>query len=81
MIFTFSFFSSLHTRFELMMDTMQVASQQGEYLAKCFNRLEECEERPEGPLRFRGTGRHRFRPFRSNLKIEVLALSIKIMLL
>ena len=47
--------------------TMQVASQQGVYLAKCFNRMEECEKNPEGPLRFRGTGRHRFRPFRYNL--------------
>ena len=47
--------------------TIQVASQQGVYLAKCFNRMEECEKYPEGPLRFRGTGRHRFRPFRYNL--------------
>ncbi|KAL0012652.1 hypothetical protein SO802_007760 [Lithocarpus litseifolius] len=44
--------------------TAQVASQQGVYLANCFNRMEECEKYPEGPLRFRGTGRHRFRPFR-----------------
>ncbi|GMN50917.1 hypothetical protein TIFTF001_020071 [Ficus carica] len=44
--------------------TAQVASQQGVYLAKCFNRMEECEKNPEGPLRFRGSGRHRFRPFR-----------------
>ncbi|PON91873.1 Parvalbumin [Trema orientale] len=42
----------------------QVAAQQGVYLAKCFNRMEECEKNPEGPLRFRGSGRHRFRPFR-----------------
>ncbi|OIT05654.1 PREDICTED: external alternative NAD(P)H-ubiquinone oxidoreductase B2, mitochondrial-like [Nicotiana attenuata] len=44
--------------------TAQVASQQGVYLAKCFNRMEECEKNPEGPLRFRGEGRHRFHPFR-----------------
>ncbi|KAJ7968459.1 external alternative NAD(P)H-ubiquinone oxidoreductase B2, mitochondrial-like [Quillaja saponaria] len=44
--------------------TAQVAAQQGAYLAKCFNRMEECEKNPEGPLRFRGEGRHRFRPFR-----------------
>ncbi|KAG2689766.1 hypothetical protein I3843_09G152900 [Carya illinoinensis] len=44
--------------------TAQVAAQQGTYLANCFNRMEECEKNPEGPLRFRGTGRHRFRPFR-----------------
>ncbi|KAL9668382.1 hypothetical protein QQ045_002763 [Rhodiola kirilowii] len=26
--------------------------------------MEQCETYPEGPLRFRGTGRHRFHPFR-----------------
>ncbi|KAF5191565.1 External alternative NAD(P)H-ubiquinone oxidoreductase B2 protein [Thalictrum thalictroides] len=44
--------------------TAQVAAQQGSYLARCFNRMDECEENPEGPLRFRGMGRHRFHPFR-----------------
>lgn len=44
--------------------TAQVAAQQGTYLADCFNRMELCERYPEGPLRFRGTGRHRFHPFR-----------------
>ncbi|XP_043697746.1 external alternative NAD(P)H-ubiquinone oxidoreductase B2, mitochondrial-like [Telopea speciosissima] len=44
--------------------TAQVAAQQGAYLARCFNRMEECEENPEGPIRFRGEGRHRFHPFR-----------------
>ncbi|XAR68047.1 NADH:ubiquinone reductase (non-electrogenic) [Bertholletia excelsa] len=44
--------------------TAQVAAQQGAYLANCFNRMEECEKNPEGPLRFRGSGRHRFHPFR-----------------
>ncbi|KAF5741479.1 external alternative NAD(P)H-ubiquinone oxidoreductase B2 mitochondrial [Tripterygium wilfordii] len=44
--------------------TAQVAAQQGEYLAKCFNRMEQCEMFPEGPLRMRGEGRHRFHPFR-----------------
>lgn len=42
----------------------QVANQQGAYLARCFNRMEACERNPEGPIRFRGEGRHRFRPFR-----------------
>ncbi|XP_041009269.1 external alternative NAD(P)H-ubiquinone oxidoreductase B2, mitochondrial-like [Juglans microcarpa x Juglans regia] len=46
--------------------TAQVAGQQGEYLADCFNRMEECEKYPEGPLRFRGSERHRFHPFRYN---------------
>ncbi|XP_004507222.1 external alternative NAD(P)H-ubiquinone oxidoreductase B3, mitochondrial-like [Cicer arietinum] len=44
--------------------TAQVAAQQGAYLADCFNRMELCEKYPEGPLRFRGIGRHRFRAFR-----------------
>ncbi|XP_073303601.1 external alternative NAD(P)H-ubiquinone oxidoreductase B4, mitochondrial-like [Primulina huaijiensis] len=44
--------------------TAQVAAQQGSYLADCFNRMTLCEKYPEGPLRFRGTGRHRFHPFR-----------------
>ncbi|KAL5730645.1 NADH:ubiquinone reductase (non-electrogenic) [Ranunculus cassubicifolius] len=44
--------------------TAQVAAQQGTYLAKCFNRMDKAEMNPEGPLRFRGEGRHRFRPFR-----------------
>ncbi|GAA0154793.1 hypothetical protein Leryth_015522 [Lithospermum erythrorhizon] len=44
--------------------TAQVAAQQGAYLADCFNRMEICERDPEGPMRFRGSGRHRFHPFR-----------------
>ncbi|XP_057792446.1 external alternative NAD(P)H-ubiquinone oxidoreductase B4, mitochondrial-like [Salvia miltiorrhiza] len=44
--------------------TAQVAAQQGSYLADCFNRMDECEKNPEGPLRFRGSGRHRFKAFR-----------------
>ncbi|GAB2301132.1 External alternative NAD(P)H-ubiquinone oxidoreductase B2, mitochondrial [Dionaea muscipula] len=44
--------------------TAQVAAQQGSYLADCFNRMDECEKNPEGPIRFRGEGRHRFRSFR-----------------
>uniref|UniRef100_A0A0E0LR40 NADH:ubiquinone reductase (non-electrogenic) n=1 Tax=Oryza punctata TaxID=4537 RepID=A0A0E0LR40_ORYPU len=44
--------------------TAQVASQQGQYLARCFNKMKDAEENPEGPIRIRGEGRHRFRPFR-----------------
>ncbi|KAL8214683.1 hypothetical protein R6Q57_004132 [Mikania cordata] len=44
--------------------TAQVAAQQGSYLADCFNRMDKCEKHPEGPIRFRESGRHRFRPFR-----------------
>ncbi|XP_065876092.1 external alternative NAD(P)H-ubiquinone oxidoreductase B3, mitochondrial-like [Euphorbia lathyris] len=44
--------------------TAQVAAQQGAYLANCFNRMEECGKYPEGPVRVRGTGHHRFEPFR-----------------
>lgn len=42
---------------------IQVAAQQGAYLSRCFNHIIQCEENPEGPRRFRGSGRHRFRPF------------------
>uniref|UniRef100_A0A0E0LEU3 NADH:ubiquinone reductase (non-electrogenic) n=1 Tax=Oryza punctata TaxID=4537 RepID=A0A0E0LEU3_ORYPU len=46
--------------------TAQVAAQQGHYLAECFNKMDQCKEHPEGPLRMTGTGsgRHNFRPFR-----------------
>jgi hypothetical protein len=47
---------------------LQVAAQEGAYLADCFNRMNTCEENPEGPLRIRGAGRHRFKPFRSVIK-------------
>ncbi|KAK4743403.1 hypothetical protein SAY87_001404 [Trapa incisa] len=43
--------------------TAQVAAQQGAYLSHCFNRREKCEKNPEGPQRFKGSGRHAFRPF------------------
>ncbi|XP_030930151.1 external alternative NAD(P)H-ubiquinone oxidoreductase B1, mitochondrial-like [Quercus lobata] len=43
--------------------TAQVAAQQGAYLSRCLNHIIQCEENPEGPRRFRGSGRHRFRPF------------------
>ncbi|MCE3214840.1 hypothetical protein HAX54_053470 [Datura stramonium] len=49
---------------DFMKQIGQVAAQQGSYLADCFNRMKVCEGNPEGPLRFRGTGRHRFHPFR-----------------
>lgn len=44
--------------------TAQVAAQQGNYLARCFNKRKDSEENPEGPIRIRESGRHRFRPFR-----------------
>ena len=47
---------------------LQVAAQEGAYLADCFNRMNTCEENPEGPLRIRGAGRHRFKPFRYVIK-------------
>ncbi|XP_054800240.1 external alternative NAD(P)H-ubiquinone oxidoreductase B2, mitochondrial-like [Prosopis cineraria] len=56
--------SKVDSQMKFLPATAQVASQQGAYLAKCFNRMEECEKNPEGPLRFRGEGRHRFKPFR-----------------
>ncbi|XP_028788704.1 external alternative NAD(P)H-ubiquinone oxidoreductase B2, mitochondrial [Neltuma alba] len=56
--------SKVDSQMKFLPATAQVASQQGAYLAKCFDRMEECEKNPEGPLRFRGEGRHRFKPFR-----------------
>ncbi|KAK9924677.1 hypothetical protein M0R45_033031 [Rubus argutus] len=56
--------SQADTQMKNLPATAQVAAQQGAYLANCFNRMEECEKYPEGPLRFRGEGRHRFHPFR-----------------
>ncbi|KAK7246593.1 hypothetical protein RIF29_41462 [Crotalaria pallida] len=56
--------SNVDSQMKFLPATAQVASQQGTYLAKCFNRMEESEKNPEGPLRFRGEGRHRFKPFR-----------------
>ncbi|GAA0152431.1 oxidoreductase [Lithospermum erythrorhizon] len=56
--------SQVDSQMKFLPATAQVASQQGVYLAKCFNRMKECETNPEGPLRIRGEGRHRFRPFR-----------------
>ncbi|XP_009595715.1 external alternative NAD(P)H-ubiquinone oxidoreductase B1, mitochondrial [Nicotiana tomentosiformis] len=44
--------------------TAQVAAQQGTYLARCFNRWEQCKSNPEGPRRFKSSGRHEFLPFR-----------------
>lgn len=46
--------------------TGQVASQQGAYLANCFNRMEECKKNPEGPSNFSEGGRHHLHPFRYN---------------
>ncbi|XP_010455838.1 PREDICTED: external alternative NAD(P)H-ubiquinone oxidoreductase B2, mitochondrial [Camelina sativa] len=56
--------SQVDSQVKFLPATAQVAAQQGAYLAKCFDRMEECEKNPEGPIRMRGEGRHRFRPFR-----------------
>ncbi|XP_057544144.1 external alternative NAD(P)H-ubiquinone oxidoreductase B2, mitochondrial-like [Amaranthus tricolor] len=57
-------FSQVDSQMKNLPATAQVAAQQGTYLADCFNRMEECEKNPEGPIRIRGEGRHRFKPFR-----------------
>ncbi|GJP79202.1 hypothetical protein CLOP_g9456 [Closterium sp. NIES-67] len=44
--------------------TAQVAAQQGEYMARCFNRLLEPSLKPEGPPKLRGEERHVLQPFR-----------------
>lgn len=59
-----SAFSQVDSQMKNLPATAQVAAQQGAYLANCFNRMEYCEKNPEGPIRIRGEGRHRFKPFR-----------------
>ncbi|PIA34374.1 hypothetical protein AQUCO_03800171v1 [Aquilegia coerulea] len=56
--------SAVDSQMKNLPPTAQVAAQQGQYLAKCFNRMKECDQNPEGPLRIRDEGRHRFHPFR-----------------
>nr|CAB3474463.1 unnamed protein product [Digitaria exilis] len=56
--------AQVDSQVKMLPATAQVAAQEGEYLAKCFNRMKICEENPEGPLRIRGAGHHRFKPFR-----------------
>ncbi|KAG9452769.1 hypothetical protein H6P81_005673 [Aristolochia fimbriata] len=56
--------AEVDSKWKLLPATAQVAAQQGTYLAKCFNKMEEREQNPEGPPRIRGTGFHRFHPFR-----------------
>ncbi|GLJ33096.1 hypothetical protein SUGI_0666040 [Cryptomeria japonica] len=55
--------SRVDSQMKALPATAQVAAQQGTYLARCFNRMDISAAEPEGPLRFTGTGRHRFRPF------------------
>ncbi|KAH7294665.1 hypothetical protein KP509_27G012100 [Ceratopteris richardii] len=55
--------SKVDAQMKTLPATAQVAAQQGEYLAWCFNHKTECKSHPEGPLRVRGEGRHQFPPF------------------
>ncbi|KAI3502175.1 hypothetical protein L1887_30207 [Cichorium endivia] len=52
------------TQMKSLPATAQVAAQQGAYLSFCFNKRELAKIQPEGPLRFKGEGRHEFIPFR-----------------
>uniref|UniRef100_A0ACD5W581 Uncharacterized protein n=1 Tax=Avena sativa TaxID=4498 RepID=A0ACD5W581_AVESA len=56
--------AQVDSQVKMLPATAQVAAQEGAYLADCFNRMNTCEDNPEGPLRIRGAGRHRFKPFR-----------------
>ncbi|XP_038888314.1 external alternative NAD(P)H-ubiquinone oxidoreductase B1, mitochondrial-like [Benincasa hispida] len=56
--------SHADTQMKSLPATAQVAAQQGAYLSRCFNRREYCTENPEGPRRFKSSGRHQFLPFR-----------------
>ncbi|KAM0040347.1 putative NADH:ubiquinone reductase (non-electrogenic) [Helianthus debilis subsp. tardiflorus] len=51
-----------HRKNELLPEV--ISHRRCSYLADCFNRMEECTKNPEGPIRFRESGRHRFHPFR-----------------
>eukprot|EP00252_Welwitschia_mirabilis_P013806 TRINITY_DN3042_c0_g2_i2.p1 TRINITY_DN3042_c0_g2~~TRINITY_DN3042_c0_g2_i2.p1 ORF type:complete len:535 (+),score=94.69 TRINITY_DN3042_c0_g2_i2:525-2129(+) len=55
--------SEVDSQMKSLPATAQVAAQQGHYLANCFNNMDKFEKLPEGPMRVRGTGRHRFHPF------------------
>nr|GEV17080.1 putative RNA-directed DNA polymerase [Tanacetum cinerariifolium] len=55
---------SINTKMKSLPPTEHLAAQQGKYLAKGFNQLNECEQKPEGLLRFIDTGPHHIRPFR-----------------
>ncbi|XP_010268843.1 PREDICTED: external alternative NAD(P)H-ubiquinone oxidoreductase B1, mitochondrial [Nelumbo nucifera] len=58
-----SLLSHVDSKMKSLPATAQVAAQQGAYLARCFNHMEDCKTKPEGPLRFRESGHHQFRPF------------------
>ncbi|XP_010540865.1 PREDICTED: external alternative NAD(P)H-ubiquinone oxidoreductase B1, mitochondrial [Tarenaya hassleriana] len=55
--------SGVDSQMKSLPATAQVAAQQGAYLAQCFNRMKQCEEQPEGPMRFKDGSHHQFRPF------------------
>ncbi|XP_076953821.1 external alternative NAD(P)H-ubiquinone oxidoreductase B1, mitochondrial-like [Bidens hawaiensis] len=56
--------SEVDSQMKSLPATAQVAAQQGTYLSNCFNKRELAKITPEGPRRFKGTGRHDFCPFR-----------------
>lgn len=56
--------SHVDSQIKSMPATAQVAAQQGTYLSRCFNRREMCNDCPEGSRHFRGSGHHKFLPFR-----------------
>ncbi|CAI0550062.1 unnamed protein product [Linum tenue] len=56
--------SEVDSQVSFLPPTAQVASQQGKYLAACFNKAGRCEMKPEGPFRFQESGgRYPFHPF------------------
>lgn len=56
--------SQVDSQMKSLPATAQVAAQQGTYLSNCFNKRELAKTTPEGPRRFKGSGRHDFLPFR-----------------
>ncbi|CAN4117497.1 unnamed protein product [Withania somnifera] len=55
--------SQVDSQMKSLPATAQVAAQQGSYLARCLNRWDQCKSNPEGPRRFKSSGRHEFLPF------------------
>ncbi|CAI0550065.1 unnamed protein product [Linum tenue] len=61
--------SEVDSQVSFLPPTAQVASQQGKYLAACFNKAGRCEMKPEGPFRFQESGgRYPFHPFRYRIE-------------
>ncbi|GJY27377.1 hypothetical protein Tco_0402103 [Tanacetum coccineum] len=69
--YQYTILSEAVTKMKGLLPNVQVATQHGNYLAKCFNGMKKCQHEPEGQLRYRDTGGYRFKPFRY-MQLETL---------